>query len=117
MQQSEIIGNPDITNGYHSIHLDYNLLGSGENDMRIFIMHQLALPLIGIFMFIGSFYLYKDIRKVKNWQQPNPIPPTEASKADLVDAILLPGVRLPNEGTGNLILGLGHIIGHIFHGR
>jgi hypothetical protein len=48
-------------------------------------MHPLTLPLIGLSLAIGCFYLYQDIRKVKSWQQESslPAPTPEEKKANL----------------------------------
>jgi hypothetical protein len=48
-------------------------------------MHPFALPLIGLFFSVGCFYLYQDIRKIKNWQQESslPAPTPEEKKANL----------------------------------
>lgn len=101
-------------------------------------MHTLLLPLIGFPTAIGFFYLYKDLRKVKNWNiEPDPLaqPCTDALEAlaygvppidgttvealgsetgagvEVVEAIEA-GVEAANEGIGHLLESAGHFLHH-----
>jgi hypothetical protein len=105
-------------------------------------MHTLLLPLIGFPLAIGFFYLYKDLRKVKNWNiEPDPLaqPRTDALEAlaygvppidgttvealgaeieasveavEAIEASVEAGVEAASEGIGDLLESVGRFLHH-----
>jgi hypothetical protein len=93
-----------------------------------FRMHNLALPLVGFCLAIAFVYLYKDLRKVKNWRVASNEPPLSVTDSGLEAIGYLdpchpigttseaPGCEAVGEvasaGLGDLVENVGHLLHH-----
>ena len=99
-------------------------------------MHTLLLPLIGVPLTIGFFSIYKDLRKVENWNiEPDPlaqpranalealaysVPPVDGAAVEavgagieaVIEASVETGVEAASEGIGHLLESAGHFLPH-----
>ncbi|MBW4514077.1 MAG: hypothetical protein KME11_02490 [Timaviella obliquedivisa GSE-PSE-MK23-08B] len=90
-------------------------------------MHALLLPLIGFPLAIGFFYLYKNLRKVKDWniqhdllapsvveqglESVGYLDPSKPASAT-VEAGFEAGVEAVGTGVGHLLESAGHLLHH-----
>jgi hypothetical protein len=91
-------------------------------------MHGLALPLVGFCLAIAFIYLYKDLRKVKNWRVAGNAPRFSATDSGLEAIAYLdpchplgttseaPGCEAVGEVAsaelGHLVENVGHLLHH-----
>jgi hypothetical protein len=87
-------------------------------------MHGLALSLVGFCLAIAFIYLYKDLKKVKNWRVASSEPRFSATDSGLEAIAYLdpchplgttseaPGCEAASAGLGHLVENVGHLLHH-----
>jgi hypothetical protein len=87
-----------------------HLLNWGKYPHGGSIMHQIALPVIGLLLSIAGYQVYRDIRRVKNWQTPT-------TPSDAIDGMQTVDCEIshPITQVSDVASGLAHLAEHLGH--